>query len=350
MTSVADIAPRAGGIARPDTRVRARDCAIDTMRGLAIVMVIGIHSLATTKVSAPLTVIDAALRPCVPVFLFASGYLTARAARVPLRKRLVRVIVPYTIAFAFAYLFMALTNPHMDQRLVVTLARYGLAYVFVYYYVFVYAGCTVALWLVYAAARRDGPIDTSRLIVVLMVTILVGLAFGAYLDPLAQRAGLAPGVVEEIRMRDVPFWFGFVAIGAIAGLTNAQAVLRDVRYALAAASIVAYIAYAAIRVARLGDAADYDSMAFFLYAALFCVTMLGFSFEARGLAFLGVASYFIYLWHIFVVMLLHKVPLLHQHAVAAIPLVFGTALAVSALAALALRRFAPPRLAQWIGL
>ena len=350
MTAIADIAPRTAEIVRKKTSVRARDGVIDTMRGVAIIMVIGIHSLATTKVSVALTVIDAALRPCVPVFLFASGYLTAQAARVPLGKRLHRVIVPYTIAFAFAYLFMAVTNPHMDQRLVVTLARYSFAYVFVYYYVFVYIGCTIALWLVYAAAWRDGEVDPARLIVLLMAAVIVGLTFGAYLDPLAQRLGLAPGVVEEIRMRDVPFWFGFVAIGTIAGLTNVRPVLRDLRYGFAAASVVAYLVYAGVRVARLGDAADYNSTAFFLYAALFCVTMLGFSFEVRSLAFLGAASYFIYLWHIFVVMLLHKIPLLQQYAAAAFPLVFVTALAASALAALALRRFAPPRLAQWMGL
>lgn len=350
MTAIADIAPRAVESVRRKTSVRARDRTIDTMRGIAIIMVIGIHSLATTKVSVALTVIDAALRPCVPVFLFASGYLTAHAARVPLGKRLHRVIVPYTIAFAFAYLFMAVTNPHMDQRFVVTLARYGFAYVFVYYYVFVYVGCTVALWLVYAIARQDGEIEPARLVVLLMATIIVGLTFGAYVDPLAQRVGLAPGVVEEIRMRDVPFWFGFVAIGAIVGLTNVRPVLQDLRYGFAAASVIAYLVYAGVRVAHLGDAADYDSMAFFLYAALFCVTMLGFSFEARSLAFLGAASYFIYLWHIFVVMLLHKVPLLQQHAVAAVPLVFVAALAASAVAALALRRLAPPRLAQWMGL
>ncbi len=350
MTSAIDIAPPLAAAARGRVAARARDGVIDTMRGVAIVMVIGIHSLATAQVSAASTVLDAALRPCVPVFLFASGYLTAQAARVPFGKRLRRVLVPYTIAFAGAYLFMALTNPHMDQRLFVTAARYGLAYVFVYYYVFVYVGCTLALWLVYAAARREGEADTARLIVLLMAAILVGLTFGAYLDPLVQRMGLLPGVVEEIRMRDVPFWFGFAAIGAIARLTNAQPVLRDLRYGLAAASVAAYAVYAAIRVGRLGDAADYDSMAFFLYAALFSVTMLGFSWESRGLAFLGAASYFIYLWHIFVVMLLHRVPLLARHAVMAIPLVFIGALATSTVAALALKRYAPPRVAQWLGL
>ena len=123
-------------VTRSRARTRTRDGMIDTMRGVAILMVIGIHSLPRIEGSALVTAVDAVLRPCVPVFLFASGYLTAQSGTIPLAKRIVRTLVPYTIAFAAAYAFMALTNPQMDQRLVVTAVRYVLAYVFVYYYVF----------------------------------------------------------------------------------------------------------------------------------------------------------------------------------------------------------------------
>src|SRR5882724_10422245 len=78
--------------------VSSRDVAIDTMRGIAILMVIGIHSLQQ-PLSSWQTLADAPLRPCVPIFLFASGYLTARSGRVPLWKRLKAALVPYAIAF-----------------------------------------------------------------------------------------------------------------------------------------------------------------------------------------------------------------------------------------------------------
>ena len=94
----------------------------------------------------------AALRSCVPIFLFASGYLTARSGHVPLGKRVRRTLAPYTIAFLGAYAFMALSNPEMDHRPVIVVVRYAFAYVFVYYYVFVYLGCTVMLWAAMAAA------------------------------------------------------------------------------------------------------------------------------------------------------------------------------------------------------
>ena len=48
------------------TKAAGRDVGIDTMRGFAILMVIGIHSLQQ-PLNAWETAIDAVLRPCVPV-------------------------------------------------------------------------------------------------------------------------------------------------------------------------------------------------------------------------------------------------------------------------------------------
>src|SRR6185312_14765151 len=197
-------------IARAHASVRKRDLVVDTMRGVAILMVIGIHSLPNLQGSALLTAIDAVLRPCVPVFLFVSGYLTAKAGHVPFIKRLKRALAPYTIAFVAAYAFMAATNPAMDHRLIVTVARYGLAYVFVYYFVFIYIGCTAVLWFVFAAVG-EGDDRRQRLIVLLTLAIFAGLVFGAYLDPLLAHFGFSASLIEEARLRDVPFWFAFMA-------------------------------------------------------------------------------------------------------------------------------------------
>ena len=159
------------------------------MRGIAILMVIGIHSLQQPLDAAWATSLDAALRPCVPIFLFASGYLTALSGRVPLAKRLKAALIPYAIAFVAAYVYMALHNPAMDHRISTTLARFGLAYVFVYYYVFVYVGCTLVLWLVFRCRRRDRTADqaTARASL-LLLAIGCGLIAGAYLDPLLSQA------------------------------------------------------------------------------------------------------------------------------------------------------------------
>jgi surface polysaccharide O-acyltransferase-like enzyme len=336
---------------RADSRIggrhRDRSLPIDTMRGIAIVMVIGIHSLAADGSSPALTAIDAILRPCVPVFLFASGFLSAQATHIPVLTRIRRVLGPYTIAFIAAYAFMAWRNPSMDQRLVVTLARYGLAYVFVYYYVFVYVGCMIMLWLVYAAAACGQRNRRQSLVLLLSLAIVVGLTFGAYLDPLLRRAGIAGSIVEEVRMRDVPFWFGFVALGALTGLLGGQAVLHRSRHLLVGLTVGAYLVYAAIRVSGLGDAADYDSLPFFLYSALFCLTLLAFSPRWATLGFLGAASYFIYLWHIFVILLLRDVLALHELSAASVAIEFAAALAVSALLAGVIRRSVPA--AQWLG-
>src|SRR4051812_40912798 len=105
--------------------IAGRDPTIDTMRGIAILMVIGIHALAQPVGPREIWV-DAVLRPCVPIFLFASGYLSARSGRIPLAKRLKTALIPYAVAFAAAYTYMALHNPAMDHRMTTTLARFGL--------------------------------------------------------------------------------------------------------------------------------------------------------------------------------------------------------------------------------
>jgi len=335
--------------ARAQVQARTRDGVVDTLRGVAILMVIGIHSLPKGEGSALVIVVDAALRPCVPIFLFVSGYLTARSGRVPLAKRVWRTIVPYTIAFVAAYIFMAIDNPTMDHRPAVAVARYVFAYVFVYYYVFVYVGCTIVLWTMSALAG-DGKGHDRRLILLLLLAIPVGLACGAYIDPLLQRLGIAESIIDEVRMRDLPFWFTFMAAGTLAGLLRAGELFHSLRYPLAAAAVIAYTVYAAVRIAGIGDAANYDSVAFFLYAMLTCIVLLGFAPESAALASVGSASYFIYLWHIFVIMALRQLSVLQPHPFLSTIVEYAAALSICVVVVLLLRRLMPPRIAQGLGI
>ena len=325
-----------------------RDLGIDTMRGLAILMVIGIHSLQH-PLSSWQTAVDAVLRPCVPIFLFVSGYLTALSGKVPLMRRLTTAVIPYAIAFVAAYVYMALHNPAMDHRPTTTLARFVLAYAFVYYYVFVYIGCTICLWLVFAAASAR-PQFHIRLVTLLLLAIVIGLTFGSYLDPLLARFGAGDSLVEEIRMRDIPFWFAFMALGALGGVFRIRYVLPDTRALLIGAACLTYVIYAAVRLFQLGDAADYDSIAFFGYAALLCSLLLAIGAELPLIASLGSGSYFIYLWHIFFVMLMRDHAPLHQLGPATGSLItFAVATAGSIVALMTVRELAPHRICRWLG-
>jgi surface polysaccharide O-acyltransferase-like enzyme len=334
----------------PDRESKAsassRDAGIDTMRGLAILMVIGIHSLQQPLNSWE-TLADAPLRPCVPIFLFASGYLTALSGRVPLGKRLKAALIPYAIAFVAAYIYMALHNPAMDHGIAKTLARFALAYVFVYYYVFVYVGCTVCLWLVFSASEIKTQPSERRLIVLLLLSIALGLIAGSYLDPLLFRLGYQDSLIEEVRMRDIPFWFSFMALGALIGISGMRSTLRDMRLLLSGATLFTFTIYAAVRLFGLGDAADYDSVAFFGYAALLCTLLLALAVQLPFLAALGSGSYFIYLWHIFIVMALRDHAELRPLGWAAgSAITFIVTASGSIVALLAVREIAPPR---WLG-
>ena len=329
------------------SRHGSRDSAIDSIRGLAILMVIGIHSLQQ-PLGALETMIDAALRPAVPLFLFVSGYLTGRSGRVRLVKRMQATLVPYTIAFAVAYIYMAAHNPAMDHRPLVGLARYGLGYVLVYYYIPIYIGCTALLWAIYTlAASAEQP---ARLILALAIAAMFGLIAGNYLDPLLLQHGFSASFVEEVRLRNIPFWFFFMAIGAIVGIVRIKTELVRPLPWIAACAVIAYAIYAAVRVFDIGDAAPYDSSAFLLYAILLALTLLARDGRSAFLAYAGSGSYFIYLWHIFIVMALRDhADLAQLGGVAAALTTYIVAAATSLAALAAIRQLLPTRFAKWLG-
>ena len=151
-------------------------------------------------------------------------------------------------------------------------------------------------------------------------------------------------------MRDIPFWFSFMAIGALVGMFGTGSNLRGMPVLISGATLLAFIIYAAVRLSGVGDAADYDSIAFFGYAALLCILLFALDVRSPYLAELGSGSYFIYLWHIFIVMILRDHVALHRFG----PGVnFAITYAVTALGSivflLAIRATAPPRMIRWLG-
>jgi peptidoglycan/LPS O-acetylase OafA/YrhL len=151
-------------------------------------------------------------------------------------------------------------------------------------------------------------------------------------------------------MRDIPFWFSFTALGALIGLSGTRSSLHDMRALISGATLIAYIIYAGVRLFGLGDAADYDSAAFFGYAGLLCVLLLALDIRWPSMAALGSGSYFIYLWHIFIVMLLREQAELRRLGPAAdFAITYALTALGSIVALLAVREFAPPRLIRWLG-
>ena len=349
MTVVERISVNPPSLSVAHATARSRDGVIDAMRGIAILMVIGIHSLPQPLDAVWAKSLDAALRPCVPVFLFASGYLTALSGRVPLAKRLKAALIPYAIAFTAAYVYMALHNPAMDHRIGTTLARFSLGYVFVYYYVFVYVCCTLGLWLVFAGGGAGRPDSRQRIAALLILSIGVGLLAGSYLDPAISRLGASGALLDEVRMRDIPFWFSFVALGALTAMF-VELTDMNIRRSLLGAALAAYAFYTAVRVLNLGDAATYDSTAFSCYAALFCVSLFSFHPNSPLLGWIGSGSYFIYLWHIFIIMALRDHTGLNQlGGVGGFVIAFSLTMFVSTAALLAVRQLASIRLCRWLG-
>jgi hypothetical protein len=173
---------------------------------------------------------------------------------------------------------------------------------------------------------------------------------GSYLDPLLLQRGFADSLVEEVRMRDIPFWFSFMALGALIGLAGKHASLDGTLGQISIAALLAYIAYAAVRLFGLGDAADYDSVAFFGYAAMICILLLALDIQLPPFAALGSGSYFLYLWHIFIVMALRDHAELRQFGpLASSAITFAVTAVGSVLALLAVRVLLPRTVFRWLG-
>src|SRR3569833_1104661 len=341
--------PTAWADGRTAADAKTRDVTIDSLSGLALLMEIGIHSLPQPFTAGWTIMLDAALRPCVPIFLFASGMMSAGKIEIPLGRRLVAAIVPYTIAFVAAYAYMALHNPNMDHRPHVTLARFGLAYVFVYYYVFVYVGCTLALWLLLKLAKASAG-GHGTLAIWLLAAIGLGLLTGAYLDPLLAKIGISSAIIEEVRMRDIPFWFSFLSHGILIGTIKLIETLRDLKSLELVAAVIAYEIYVGARLWQISDHADYDSLAFFFYASLAALALLTLRPALSSLAMLGSGSYFIYLWHIFIVMFLRDHGAFSQFG-PAIEFIgtFATTAAAIILFFACVRYFVPNKMLRWVG-
>ena len=100
----------------------------------------------------------------------------------------------------------------------------------------------------------------------------------------------------------------------------------------------------------MGDAADYDSIAFFGYAALLCCLFLALHAQLPLVASLGSGSYFVYLWHIFFVMLLRDhAPLQELGPTVASVITFVVATTGSIIALIFVRELAPVRVCRWLG-
>jgi surface polysaccharide O-acyltransferase-like enzyme len=183
-----------------------------------------------------------------------------------------------------------------------------------------------------------------------MLAIVIGLMVGSYLDPLMSHLGFSDSLLEEARLRDIPFWLSFAALGMLVGIAVDQVSLRRMRLSLTGTAFIAYLAYAAVRLFNVGDAAEYDSVAFFGYAALFCVALYTFQPKVASLAMIGSGSYFIYLWHIFAVMILRDHSSLREFGAGAdfATTYLATAL-ISIAALLAIRFVSPPRVQRWLG-
>jgi len=97
----------------------------DTLRALAIISVVVLHSAAPllyefnkiTKFDWQIAnIYDSLTRWCVPIFLMISGYLNINSSHKPsvfYKKRFTKIVIPFTFWAIFYYLFLLYLNPNI---------------------------------------------------------------------------------------------------------------------------------------------------------------------------------------------------------------------------------------------
>ncbi|WP_081434470.1 acyltransferase family protein [Desulfomicrobium baculatum] len=83
---------------------------LDSIKGVAILMVIAIHCIHRFEIGAAASVIDALARPAVGVFLFISGYLFS-LRDVDFKKRILRLFPAYLF---FTAIFLYKNSSSLD--------------------------------------------------------------------------------------------------------------------------------------------------------------------------------------------------------------------------------------------
>ena len=175
--------------------MEVRNHRFDILSSVAICMVTIIHS-ATAYTSTGFERwaggwLDLFSRPCIAIFLFSSGYFffTDKLTKEKLLKRIVRVMVPYTVAYLAVCvyennlgLFYAMVHrPLSFFGNYLIASNWG-----IYYFVFVIFYAYLAGYIVYQLS----PLRT-RMLAVTVIFFFGNLLQGAFYDPLNNQSKIA---------------------------------------------------------------------------------------------------------------------------------------------------------------
>jgi fucose 4-O-acetylase-like acetyltransferase len=284
-----------------------RDLRFDTIRGLAILMVLVMHS-ATLYASSPLEKsigiwLTKNSRPCMAIFFFLAGYFFYRESPDGkyLRGRCKRIIIPYLVFSSLVYFYQYRSGvwvyilSHIGKVFFdfMTCNAFG-EYWFVFSILFSYLLGYFAL----ASKQKDG---------LLFGTIFFGimnLLHAVYYPDFVNRlpaVGPVHTVVELYNLRLLlswPFYFFLGLLFRRYNLTNA--LLRD-RNAVIFYWIFLFLIYNAVVLLHIGNIPDYCSVVETLYSIAMIMGLMLLCPKSKYISIVGQMSYTIYLAHLFFV-------------------------------------------------
>jgi peptidoglycan/LPS O-acetylase OafA/YrhL len=247
-------------------RARARFDEFDVMRGVAIVMVLYLHSYFSNPPGTPASEILALhvshlfAQTAVPVFLFISGFLLAldRApdARTYATRRVHRIVLPTAIWMTASLAWVAWRAGGLDRTMLREFALFGISGQYYYLAVLVIlmvAGYPVRHW------------SARRLAVVAAGAFLVNFAAIAFY----QVHGLGTGLSPELAYRNPLVWVSFYAFGLYTGRARGTPQWGPRVVAAAAAALAVVFAVTVAWGVRTGEyPISYFGVSMFLISSL----------------------------------------------------------------------------------
>ncbi len=276
---------------------RPRREDIDLMKGVAILAVVGIHSLGRfIDDPASATVITGPLRFCIPVFLYCAGTLFISVRDFPgLWRRYRRILLPYVPMAILAQIAMRISNgqPTLFEKPLFGLQRLLLAQDWnIYYFIWVIA-------ILYAIGYSIRDVRRSLAIGILIFSFALAMIHFQLKMDLFDRFMITDEVRSVYECRYVAFWACFFVLGLYSTRLGTERFFANTSNAGGAAAVV-LAAIVAIYQSHHVSGDPYDSPLVLLFGVA-CIWAMSGRKCPTAFQYLSECSFGIYLIHLFIV-------------------------------------------------
>jgi len=279
---------------------------LDLLRTCAIIGVLIIHS-ASRYVSTEMEQLvggwfSTFTRPCIPIFLFISGFLLGNSefTKALLIRRLKRVLVPYTVfsVLAFFYTYQTSLFSKPPRFYLYILLRFVIGdSMNIYYFVFI---IVITYLLFYYVRKLRIPIYTILTVFAMLTLIHVSYYFTAI-----SAFGADHTLFTYLYTYRYVFWPFFFFLGVVTCQSRLLELCKLNSTQIICLWGIVFVLYNIIYFMKMGNYDGFNSVIGTVYSVCTIFMLLCLRIKSTIVGYLSSLSYYLYLSHIFIVYLLY---------------------------------------------